>query len=319
MRYTIFFLIFLPNILASIDEEWQKFKIYYKKTYSSQADEQEHYENFKENLNEIELHNRLFEKGQVSYRKGITKFADLTDDEFVAKYRFDKRPPKIYLDEPGYESSKNASDRFDWREKGAVSKVKNQDTCGACWIFASVGALEGLYFRKTNKSIVLSEQNLIDCISNHTCKGGWPETVFQYIYSGKGINTEDDYPRTPSPGQCKFQKLKNVPLTIKDVGFVKNDEEALKKALVKKGPIVLCLYAGEKWKLYESGVWYERECSDIPNHAVLLVGYGSENGHDYWLIKNSHSEDWGENGYIKIARNKHRNYCSITKFAIYVE
>lgn len=136
---------------------------------------------------------------------------------------------------------------------------------------------------------------------------------------GKGINAEEDYVSNVKQKRCNYQKSKNVPISFIGADYVENNEEALKKALVEYGPIVLCIYAGEKWKLYKSGVWYERECSDIPNHAVLLVGYGSENGHDYWLIKNSHSEDWGEKGYMKIARNKHRNYCSITRFAIFVK
>lgn len=83
--------------------------------------------------------------------------------------------------------------------------------------------------------------------------------------------------------------------------------------------MTIAISANGNWRLYESGVWFEKSCSSWPNHAVLLVGYGTDNGRDYWLIKNSYGKEWGLNGYIKIARNVNDNYCGIEMFTMYIE
>lgn len=105
---------------------------------------------------------------------------------------------------------------------------------------------------------------------------------------------------------------------MNELVLVNNDEAKLKEAVTNFGPVIVCVYASSKWRFYKSGVWYEKECSFHSNHAVLLVGYGRENGANYWLIKNSMGKNWGENGFIKIARSKHHNYCGITATAFYI-
>lgn len=160
---------------------------------------------------------------------------------------------------------------------------------------------------------------MIDCISNDTCSGGWPSDVFDYLkQNGKTINKGEDYPNKGISGKCRFEKSTAVVVDFKKYLIVDDNEVALKEAVTNYGPLVVMLYASDYWKLYTGGIWYEPECSETTNHAVLLVGYGRENGHDYWLIKNSWGKDWGENGYIKFIRNKHKQFCGFPDSALYL-
>ena len=95
------------------------------------------------------------------------------------------------------------------------------------------------------------------------------------------------------------------------------DEAALKEALVTYGPVSICLdVSPNTFSSYKSGVWDGKsstgtQCSATINHAMLLVGYGTENGVDYWLIRNSWGSGWGDKGYIKVKANG-SNLCGIT-------
>lgn len=163
----------------------------------------------------------------------------------------------------------------------------------------------------------MSEQNVIDCYSNSTCFGGFPEKTLQWVKT-HGINSEKDYPYKEKHTNCapKFSKLINI--SFNEIIQVNNSEAALKEALSTNGPIIVSLYVTSRWRFYKSGVWYDRQCSEVTNHSMLLVGFGTDNGKDYWLIKNSWGKDWGDKGYIKVARNKHENYCGITSESLYV-
>lgn len=76
------------------------------------------------------------------------------------------------------------------------------------------------------------------------------------------------------------------------------------------GPVAAPMYASENLKNYRAGIFNDPLCiSNIPNHAVLLVGYGIENGVSYWIARNSWGESWGENGYFRVLRDA--NMCNI--------
>lgn len=191
--------------------------------------------------------------------------------------------------------------------------------CYSLFLYFQVGVLEGHHFRKTKKLVTLSEQNMVDCIRNDTCFGGWSPTVFDYLQNeDHGINKEEDYPYKAISSNCRYDKSNRVKVDFEGYRYIKDTEDAIKEALIKHGPILVMLGAHRKWQLYKGGVWYENECSEMVNHSILLVGYGTENGHDFWLLKNSWGKDWGENGFIKYARNKHDNYCGFTKYAYHL-
>ena len=282
---------------------------------------------YMENKAYIARHNLLAHKGHHTYFLKMNHFGDLLHSEFVATmngFRMDLNKSNIhefgstYLAPEGFDTPT----KVDWREKGAVTEVKDQGDCGSCWAFSATGALEGQNFRKTGHLVSLSEKNLIDCMHNNKtddnngCKGGWMDRAFKYVRDNHGLDTEKSYPYLPQEDDCKF-KPSTVGAT--DVGFVdlpKGDEVALATAVAAHGPISVAIDASNpSFMFYDHGIYNEPVCcNDIEclDHAVLVVGYGPE----YWLVKNSWATTWGMAGYMKMPRDG-SNQCGIATKASY--
>ena len=269
----------------------------------------------------MEAHNAAVE--QHGFTLKLNKFSDLTNSEFVKTHNGNQMskqtstPKTVFVSDPHFQ----VPSTVDWRDKGYVTGVKNQGHCGSCWAFSTTGSLEGQMFRKTGKLVSLSEQNLIDCSvkwNNYGCIGGLAIRAFRYIRDNGGIDTEESYPYKGEDGTCQYS-TSNIGANC--TGFVevkKYDEDALVNATASVGPISVSIDASHNSIVhYSSGVYYEPVCSEIIlDHAVLVVGYGTENGQDYWLVKNSWGTDWGENGYIKMARNR-KNNCGIATEGVF--
>lgn len=249
----------------------------------------------------------------MPYKLKLNKFADLLHSEFVRIHNGFNRStstvgtnsvygsfgkieePVTFIAPANVEVPKSV----DWREKGAVTPVKDQGHCGSCWSFSATGALEGQHFRKTNKLVSLSEQNLVDCsgsYGNNGCNGGLMDNAFQYIKANGGIDTEKAYPYEGIDDTCHFKK-ENVGAT--DRGFVdipQGDEAAMMKAVATIGPVSVAIDAShESFQFYSEGVYFEPSCdSQQLDHGVLVVGYGTDetSGQDYWLVKNSWGTTW---------------------------
>jgi len=221
----------------------------------------------------------------------------------------------------------------DWRTEGAVTPVKNQGQCGSCWAFSTTGSLESAHFRLTGELISLSEQQLVDCsgkFDNDGCNGGLMDNAFEYVKSVGGLNTEDSYPYIGKAQKCKFQKEKIGSTCSGYVDIPKGDEATLKEAVATQGAISVAIDVTEdKFMFYKSGVFVDSKCGnseDELNHGVLVVGYGSLNStadatdtnppSDFWIVKNSWGIKWGEEGYIRMARN-HDNMCGIATKSSY--
>ncbi|XP_025756536.1 cathepsin L1 [Oreochromis niloticus] len=305
------------------DMEFHAWKLKFEKSYDSPSEETQRKQIWLNNRKLVLKHNALADQGLKSFRLGMTYFADMENEEYKKLSclgSFNASLPHRGSTFNGLPKGTVLSDTVDWREQGYVTKVKHQQQCGSCWAFSATGALEGQHFKKTGNLVSLSEQQLVDCTRNYFnqgCDGGWMIPAFKYIKDNGGIQTEESYTYEAKDGRCHYN-ANFVGAQCSGYGTVKQDEEALKQAVAAIGPISIAVDAShESFQLYQSGVYVEERCSNNHfSHAMLIVGYGAEDGLDYWLVKNSWGLDWGEEGYIKMVRNKSIN-CGIANKASY--
>ncbi|XP_019727675.1 cathepsin L1-like isoform X1 [Hippocampus comes] len=309
------------------DLEFQAWKLKFGKSYSSPSEESDRKTIWLNNRRLVLVHNIMADQGMKSYRLGMTFFADLENKEYKQLFSrgyllpFNASAPRggsTFLPLP---LGAGLPKTVDWRSKGYVTNVKDQKACNAGWAFSTTGSLEGQTFKKTGKLVSLSEQQLVDCsgdFGNRGCMGGLMDDAFKYIQKNGGIDTEESYPYEAQDGKCRYNPA-NIGATCTGYVDVKTgDERALKQAVATVGPVSVAIDAShESFQLYESGLYDEPACSSSElDHGVLAVGYGTDNGRDYWLVKNSWGRQWGDKGYIMMSRNK-RNQCGIATEASY--
>lgn len=319
-----------------ISHLWNKFKKSHGKSYLSDEHETFRFDIFSKNLHIIEKHNSEYSMGMHTYTLGVNYFADWTFPEFAEKMlgtRYNMTHNKEANAGTFMRLPKHVQipDAVDWRTEGAVASVKNQGECGSCWAFSTTGSLEGAHFRLTGQMVELSEQQLVDCSGkyhNEGCNGGLMDNAFEYIKENGGLDTEQSYPYNAHQGKCHFSK-KNVGATCSGFNDITTgDEAALMEAVATVGPVSVAIDATEeKFMLYKEGVLVDDTCANGQNdlnHGVLVVGYGTDNtrktasgaGQDFWIVKNSWGTGWGEQGYVRMARNL-KNMCGIATAASY--
>jgi len=255
-----------------------------------------------------------------SWRAHLNKLADRTPEE-LAKLRGWKTTAR-----PGHSSAPadapstaqflstaatvmHLPSEHSWMNLTSVQEVQDQGGCGSCWAFASTETVESAVAIATGqKPPVLSPQELVSCAPNPEecggtggCQGSTEPLAFQYVQQ-VGMTTEAVYPYQGRTGTCDKSKVGQAVVNIK--GFKRlptNEYGALMQAVAGVGPIAISLDAS--WGGYETGV-YTGSCGTTIDHAVQLVGYGTDaaSSHDYWLVRNSCGATWGEKGYIRIQR-----------------
>ncbi|CAH1419302.1 unnamed protein product [Lactuca virosa] len=287
--------------------------------YNTLGEKEKRFQIFKHNLRYIGDHN----SGDHSYKLALNKFSDLTNDEY--RLRYTRAIPKRKSNKvttnrysPLSDDDDILPDSVDWRSKGAVADIKNQQQCGSDYAFSAIGAVEGINQIVTGDLITLSEQQIIDCdkSNNHGCDGGSMTDVFKFIIENGGIDTDKDYPYTAERGECK--KHKNVVSIDSFEDVPEGNESELQKAVANQ-PIAAAMEMDDMdLQFYDRGI-YDGLCGSSANAGLVVVGYGTEDGNDYWLVRNSWGSGWGEEGYIRLKRNVEETTgkCGIATLASY--
>lgn len=228
----------------------------------------------------------------LSYTVGVTKFVDTFHNERHL-IPFSSLPSK----QPLLGATKTIFKPIDWTTKGAVTPVTEQGTCGSCYTFSCTGAIEGAWFLSKKMLVPLSQQQVVDCTNG--CSGGYMTECFEYAKAG--LCPSSEYPYKGRNGQCKTTCSNKIVVNGYRTIPVGN-ETALFEALLK-GPVSVAVQANlPSFLFYQKGIYSDARCTGRLDHAMLLVGAGSENGVPFWKVKNSWGTDWGEQGYIRIRR-----------------
>lgn len=298
------------------------FKEKFQRQYSDEREHAKREHAFVHNLRYVHSKNRA----GLSFALALNSLSDRTMAE-LATMRGSKRgktpnrglpfPSKLY-------EGVSVPESLDWRLYGAVTPVKDQAICGSCWSFATTGAVEGALFLKTGSLQVLSQQMLIDCswgFGNNACDGGEEWRAYEWIMKHGGIATTETYGAYMGMnGFCHLNSSQLVAPIQSYTNVTSGDAEALKLALFKNGPTAVSIDAAHRsFVFYSHGVYYEPACGNTPDdldHAVLAVGYGTLQGEPYWLVKNSWSTYWGNDGYILMSMKD--NNCGVATDATYV-
>ncbi|RRT40783.1 hypothetical protein B296_00046833 [Ensete ventricosum] len=277
----------------------------YGRKYANESEKSYRLGVFTRNLDYV---NAFRQAGNHSYTLGLNEFADLTKEEFTATYTTTiTRPSASEVSYPGLKPFRygnvNAPSSIDWRDKGAVTEVRKQGGCGACWAFAAVAAIEGINQIVRGDLLSLSEQELIACdYNNDGCEGGLHYRSFSYVISSGGMTTEERYPYNPDHIECHDYDDWDILVTISGYEIVpRNDEKSLMKAVANQ-PVAVGIDS-RTFQFYSGGI-YDGPCAADLDHEVTLVGYDTdEHGTAYWIAKNSWGKEWGDDGYLLIAKD----------------
>ncbi|WCJ32699.1 Cysteine proteinases superfamily protein [Euphorbia peplus] len=303
--------------LQTMHEQWMSI---YGRVYKDSNEKEMRFNIFKQNVQFIESFNK--DEGR-SYKLGINKFADLTNEEFKTSRNGFKGHMCSEQEGPfRYGNVSAVPTSVDWRKKGAVTPIKDQGQCGSCWAFSTVAAVEGITQLSIGKLISLSEQELVSCDTkgeDQGCEGGLMDDGFKFIIGNQGITTETNYPYEAADGTCNTKEESNHAAKITGYEDVPaNNEAALMKAVANQPISVAIDASGSEFQFYSSGV-FTGSCGTELDHGVTAVGYGSSNGMNYWVVKNSWGSQWGEEGYIRMQKDidAEEGLCGIAMQASY--
>jgi C1A family cysteine protease len=275
----------------------------FNKVYSSMEEFQKRFDIFKNNLIEV----LAADDFSGPHTKGITKFSDLSKQEFASQLltlKVESGWCAAGLKFLGQQYTVEAPATLDWREKGKVSPIKDQGMCGSCWAFSTVAFLESQKLIKDSQTTTYSEQQLVDCDrgTNMGCNGGLMHTALKYV-SSKGLEGDSVYPYKARDMTCQYNQSKVIVGATNVQCYEDLSDDQIKTYLTNIGPLSIAVDAND-FQMYSSGIL---NCHGSQlNHGVLLVGYGE----NFWIVKNSWGQNWGENGFVRVSMT-HGSNCGI--------
>lgn len=342
--YTLFLLaLYVSKVSATLSnagstflirERFERFKKEHSKLYETLEEEEKRFAIFEEQIEKIAKKNAALRDLGHDEIHGITRFADATPDEFSFFLGLDASGeiPEMEVLET-VEKVNHTKGVFNWNDEGMLTKVKNQAQCGSCWAFSASETIESAWARAGNSLVELAPQQLVSCDKvDAGCNGGLPSNAFEYVEKAGGMALASDYPYTSkfgTNGQCMDPLPSLKQGSVSEWGYAakpcsgfracKEDTAEFASALKEYGPASIAIDASE-WSSYVGGVMTSASCSNSPrrmDHAVQVVGWNFDAPTPYWIVRNSWSASWGEEGFIYLAVGE--NTCGITNLAAQVK
>lgn len=292
-----------------LHEKFQAHMSYQGLSYGTKEEYHYRFELFAEKEKEIQEWNNK----QDSFRLAHNMFSTKTKEE--ASKLLGAGKIDLPIVEPAHFDESNLKDSLDWRAQGAVNAVKNQAQCGSCWAFGATAVTETAHWKSTGKLLSLSEQQLVSCESkSHGCNGGVQLWALQYLESNPQT-LETSYPYTSGHGDsgvCDTAMAGTGTVQVTGTTWVPRNSVSQLKAAINTGVVTVTIEADQSvFQMYHSGILDTTACGTQLDHAVAAVGYGTEGGKDYYIVRNSWGASWGDQGYIKIAAVDGEGICGI--------
>lgn len=302
----------LVSAVAVSDESWEAWKQEYGRVYNSVTEDEFRRSVFENNLKEadkLQSENPLAEFGS-------TQFSDWTEEEFNGLLGYRPSQDELPL-APALNLTSEVPDSIDWTGK-ATTAVKDQGRCGSCWAFSATEQIESMYALKTGDFLQLAPQELVDCKGDKSqrngCNGGDPMAAYKVIQQLGGQELEKDYPYKATNQRCSFSASKAV-VTVSNGQLVgRRNEKEMLNFVGSTGPLSIC-HDAASWSSYKGGIM--TSCRSGGGHCTQIVGYGSENGQNYWKVRNSWGSRFGESGHARLIRDK--NLCGLNQHASTVD
>ena len=322
------------------DSEFDAFLATWDKSYETDEEYAMRLDIFQDSLWQVNKMNKLSGNGDEALKIEINRFADWTDEEYAellvsgTYIQSSSGYPPVGPPIPEHTPVEGLAASLDWRDEDVVGDVRDQwydGTCASGYAMATVSALESAYAIANNLTtesvfdaatnttadptfVRLSVQQVASCSGdegNMACDGGSHTWALDYI-EANGVHTDEDYPYTGASDSCNSTVTDDATLDTVEATYYRTvalaDANAL-EAEVASGPVAVAIAASSKWfRMYASGVL--DKCDGDPDHAALLVGYGTTSEtwpRDYWIVQNSWGTEWGEDGYVRIVKDSTAN------------
>nr|BCK60955.1 group 1 major protease allergen [Dermatophagoides microceras] len=280
---------------ASI-KTFEEFKKAFNKNYATVGEEEVARKNFLESLKYVEANNGA-----------INHLSDLSLDELKSRYlmsaeAFEQLKTQFDLNAETSAcriNSGNVPSELDLRSLRTVTPIRMQGACGSCWAFSGVAATESAYLAYKNMSLDLSEQELVDCASQHGCHGDTIPKGIEYIQRN-GVVQESYYRYVAREQQCRRPNSQYYGISNYCQIYPPNSNQ-IRESLAQTHTaiaVIIGIKDLRAFQHYDGRTIIQHDNGNQPNyHAVNIVGYGNTQGVDYWIVRNSWDTTWGDNGY----------------------